>query len=616
MKPLPLCRIYQYMNNMTYHHLSVLVHRRAEKYGDKVALKYRDYETSQWIPITWNQFSQTVRQVANALVELGVQEEENIGIFSQNKPECLYVDFGAFANRAVTIPLYATSSPAQAQYIINDAQIRYIFVGEQFQYDAAFSVFGFCQSLQQLIIFDRAVVRDPRDMTSIYFDEFLETGKGLPNNDIVEERTSRASDDDLANILYTSGTTGEPKGVMLHHSNYMEAFRIHDIRLVDMTDQDVSMNFLPLTHVFEKAWTYLCIHKGVQICINLRPVDIQTTIKEIRPTLMCSVPRFWEKVYAGVQEKIAQETGLKKAMMLDAIKVGKIHNIDYLRKGKTPPLMLHLKYKFYEKTVYALLKKTIGIENGNFFPTAGAAVPDEICEFVHSVGINMLVGYGLTESTATVSCFLNKGYEIGSVGTIMPDVEVKIGEENEILLRGKTITKGYYKKAEATAATIDKDGWFHTGDAGYMKDGQLYLTERIKDLFKTSNGKYISPQALETKLAIDRYIDQIAIIADQRKFVSALIVPVYGFVKDYAKEKGIEYKDMEELLQHPKILGLFRARIDTLQQQFAHYEQVKRFTLLPEPFSMERGELTNTLKLKRPVVAKNYKEVIDKMYEE
>lgn len=616
MKPLPLCRIYQYMNNMTYHHLSVLVHRRAEKYGDKVALKYRDYETSQWIPITWNQFSQTVRQVANALVELGVQEEENIGIFSQNKPECLYVDFGAFANRAVTIPLYATSSPAQAQYIINDAQIRYIFVGEQFQYDAAFSVFGFCQSLQQLIIFDRAVVRDPRDMTSIYFDEFLETGKGLPNNDIVEERTSRASDDDLANILYTSGTTGEPKGVMLHHSNYIEAFRIHDIRLVDMSDQDVSMNFLPLTHVFEKAWTYLCIHKGVQICINLRPVDIQTTIKEIRPTLMCSVPRFWEKVYAGVQEKIAQETGLKKAMMLDAIKAGKIHNIDYLRKGKTPPLMNQLKYKFYEKTVYALLKKTIGIENGNFFPTAGAAVPDEICEFVHSVGINMLVGYGLTESTATVSCFLNQGYEIGSVGTVMPDVEVKIGDENEILLRGKTITKGYYKKAEATAAAIDKDGWFHTGDAGYLKGDQLYLTERIKDLFKTSNGKYVSPQALETKLAIDRYIDQIAIIADQRKFVSALIVPVYGFVKDYAKEKGIEYKNMEELLQHPKILGLFRARIDTLQQQFAHYEQVKRFTLLPEPFSMERGELTNTLKLKRPIVAKNYKEVIDKMYEE
>ena len=593
-----------------------MVHRQAEKYGDKVALKYRDYETSQWIPITWNKFSQTVRQAANALVALGVEEQRNIGIFSQNKPECLFTDFAAFANRLVTIPLYATSSSAQAKYIINDAQIRFLFVGEQFQYDAAFSAFGFCHSLQKLIIFDRNVVLDPRDKTSIYYDEFLALGKDLPHNDVVEERTARASDEDLANILYTSGTTGEPKGVMLHHFNYREAIRIHDIRLTAMTDKDVSMNFLPLTHVFEKAWTYLCIHRGVQVCINLRPADIQTTIKEIRPTLMCSVPRFWEKVYAGVQEKIAQETGLRKAMMLDAIKVGKMHNIDYLRVGKTPPLLLHLKYKFYEKTIYALLKKTIGIENGNFFPTAGAAVPDEICEFVHSVGINMIVGYGLTESTATVSCFPDKGYEIGSVGTLMPDVEVKIGENNEILLRGKTITTGYYRKPEATADAIDKDGWFHTGDAGHLKDGHLYLTERIKDLFKTSNGKYVSPQALETKLAIDRYIDQIAVIADQRKFVSALIVPVYGFVKDYAKEKGLEYKDMADLLQHPKVQALFRARIDTLQQQFAHYEQVKRFTLLPEPFSMERGELTNTLKLKRSVVATNYKELIDKMYEE
>ena len=287
--------------------------------------------------------------------------------------------------------------------------------------------------------------------------------------------------------------------------------------------------------------------------------------------------------------------------MLDAIKVGKMHNIDYLRVGKTPPLLLHLKYKFYEKTIYALLKKTIGIENGNFFPTAGAAVPDEINEFVHSVGINMVVGYGLTESTATVSCTLPVGYDIGSVGVVLPGLEVKINEDNEILLRGKSITKGYYKKAEATAAAIDADGWFHTGDAGYFKNGQLFLTERIKDLFKTSNGKYIAPQALETKLVIDRYIDQIAIIAD---------------VKDYAKEKGIEYKDMADLLQHPKIIGLFRARIETLQQQFAHYEQIKRFTLLPEPFSMERGELTNTLKLKRSVVAENYKELIEKMYEE
>ncbi|MEG2513963.1 MAG: long-chain fatty acid--CoA ligase [Bacteroidaceae bacterium] len=600
---------------MTYHHLSVLIHQQAEKYGERIALKYRDYSKAQWIPISWKEFSQTVKTAANSLVELGVKETENVGIFSQNKPECLYVDFSSFANRAVTIPLYATSSPSQVQYIVNDASIRFLFVGEQYQYDAAFSIFGLCHTLQQLVIFDPSVVKDARDTTSLYFDEFLKMGEDRKHDTLIEERTSRASEDDLANILYTSGTTGEPKGVMLHHSCYIQAFKIHDIRLTDMTDNDISMNFLPMTHVFEKAWVYYCIHKGVQTCINLKPADIQMTIKEIRPTLMCAVPRFWEKVYAGVQEKINETTGIKKTLMLDAIKVGKIHNVDYLRQGKTPPLMNQLKYKFYEKTIYTLLKKTIGIENGNFFPTAGAAVPDDICEFVHSVGIDLLTGYGLTESTATVSCTLKTGYTIGSVGQLMPEVEAMIGENNEILLRGKTITKGYYKKTEATEAAITADGWFHTGDAGYMKNGELFLTERIKDLFKTSNGKYIAPQAIETKLVVDRYIDQIAVIADQRKFVSALIVPVYPFVEAYAKEKGISYTSMEELLKHPKIMGLFKARIDTLQQQFAHYEQVKHFTLLSQPFSMEKNELTNTLKVKRNVLNVNYAQEIDKMYE-
>lgn len=600
---------------MTYPHLSVLIHKQAEKYGNRVALRFRDYETEKWIPVSWNRFSGIVKTAACALLELGVEEEENIGVFSQNKPECLYVDFAAFANRVVSIPLYATSSEAQAQYIVNDASIRYLFVGEQFQYEVAYRIHSLCPTLRKLIIFDSTVKLNPEDTTSIFFDDFLKMGANQKRMNEVEERTARASEDDLANILYTSGTTGDSKGVMLHHSCYMEAFRIHKIRLTTMTDRDVVMNFLPLTHIFEKAWTYYCLCVGCQICINLRPVDIQKTIKEIRPTLMCAVPRFWEKVYAGVQEKINSTTGMAKVMMLDAVKVGHAYNIDYKRVGKEPPLWLSLKYKFYEKTVFSLLKKTIGIEKGNFFPTAGAAIPAAVEEFIHAVGINMVAGYGLTESTATVSCDVLP-YTIGSVGRVMPDVEVKIGENNEILLRGKTITKGYYKKESVTKLAIDDEGWFHTGDAGYFKDGELFLTERIKDLFKTSNGKYIAPQAIESRLVVDRYIDQIAVIADQRKFVSALIIPTYELVEEYAKKHRIPYNSMEELLRNEEILDLFKERIDTLQQQFAQYEQIKRFTLLPEPFSMKKGELTNTLKIRRTALYQNYAAEIKKMYEE
>lgn len=603
---------------MAIKHFSLLVRSQAEKYGDREVFRHKDFENDKWISTSWTQFSEQVELIALAFLTMGVREQENIATYTQNRPEGLIIDFAAYENRAVVVPLYATSSQSQIEYIINEAEVRFLFVGGQFQYDNAYAARKNCTSLEKLIILDPSVKLAEDDTISIRFEDLYKIGKQADNalRNTLEQRMLSASDEDLVSIIYTSGTTGEPKGVMLTNSNFNEAMRIHIQRLKMVSEKDISLCFLPLTHIFERAWTYFCLVKGIRVVINQKPDEIQSVIKEVRPTIMCSVPRFWEKVYAGVQEKIAETTGIKKMLMLDAIKVGRIHNLDYLRVGKTPPRMIQLKYKFYEKTIYALLKKTIGIENGNFFPTAGAAVPDEICEFVHSVGIDMLVGYGLTESTATVSCTSKTGYDIGSVGQVMPEVEVKIGEDNEILLRGKTITKGYYKKAEATAAAIDEEGWFHTGDAGYFKNGQLYLTERIKDLFKTSNGKYIAPQALETKLVIDRYIDQIAIIADQRKFVSALIVPVYGFVKQYAKEKGIEYKDMAELLEHPKITALFRARIDTLQQQFAHYEQIKRFTLLPEPFSMEKGELTNTLKLKRPVVARNYKEVIDKMYEE
>ena len=601
---------------MSQTRFSVLIHQQAKKYGDRVALKHRDYKTSTWIPTTWNQFSETVAIVSNALIELGVEVQENIGVFTQNKPESLFMDFGAFGVRAVTVPLYATSSEAQVHYILEDAQIRYLFVGEQQQYDVAFRVMALSSTLKQIVVFDRDVKFDAQDESTIYMDDFLAMGKERQHQAEVDKRTAESDTEDLMNILYTSGTTGESKGVMLSHAGYESVMDAHCERFPGLGENDVVINFLPFTHVFERAWSCWCLCVGAELNINLRPQDIQMTIKEVHPTAMCSVPRFWEKVYAGVNEVINNTTGVKKTLMQDAIKVGREHNVNYVCQGKNPPLWLHMKYKFYEKTIYSLLKKTLGLDRGAFFPTAGAAIPPAVQEFVLSVGINMVAGYGLTESIATVSCENNFDHMIGSVGKLMPHMQIKFGENDEILLKGPAITKGYYKKEAATKASFTEDGWFRTGDAGYMKDGFLFLTERIKDLFKTSNGKYIAPQAIETKMVVDRYIDQISIIADERKFVAALIVPDYKLVEKYAADKGIQYASMAELLKHEAVIELFKERIDTLQQQFAHYEQIKKFTLLPEPFSMAKGELTNTLKIKRSVLNKNYAAEIEAMYAE
>ncbi len=607
---------------MEVHHLAVLADCQAQKYGRRSALRYKDYEAGTWRSVSWEEVGARVENTALALLASSVGVQENVGIFSQNKPEYLYVEMAVYGVRGVAIPLYATSSGSQVQYIINEASVRLLFVGEQFQYDAAFNVLPICPSLERIILFDRSIVRHERDHISVYFDDFLREayapGEAEAGGRAAElaRRKQQASGEDLMNILYTSGTTGEPKGVLLHHGAFIEQIRAHAERLHMLTDRDVSMCFLPLAHVFEKAFTYFCLEVGAEVCINLKPADIQTSMREVRPTVMCSVPRFWEKVYQAAQEIIQSATGMKKALMLNALAVGREYNLGYVRLGKKPPLGLELRYKFYEHTIFLLIKRIVGVERGNFYPTAGAAIPDPVSEFIRSVGIPILVGYGLTETMATVSCDLPDRYTIGSVGRVVPGLQLKFGPGNEILVKGPTVTRGYYKKASITQESFTEDGFFRTGDAGYMKDGELYLTERIKDLFKTSNGKYIAPQQLESKLVVDRYIDQLVIIADQRKFVSALIVPVYPAVKDYAARHNISYSSIEDLLRHPRIQELFKARIDTIQQQFAHYEQVKRFLLLPHPFSMERGELTNTLKIRRDVVAKHYEAEIERMYRE
>lgn len=599
-------------------HLSKLIHEQAAQYGQRTALSWRDYDADRWVPVSWTAFSELVRTTSVGLLQLGVGVQENIAVFSQNKPECLYVDFGAYGIRAVTIPFYATSSGAQVAYMINDAEIRFVFVGEQEQYDAAFGVISVCPTLEKIIIFDQKVKRRPNDHLSVYFEEFLAAAdvarpELLPT---VEERTAQALPEDVANILYTSGTTGGSKGVILTHGMYQEGIKVNDA-VLPLGDKDVILNFLPFTHVFERAWSYLCLAEGARLAVNLRPTDVLRSLQEVHPTCMSSVPRFWEKVYQGVLEKLENSSYLERRLINGALKVGAECWTQYLSKGKSLPLSLHMKYSFYSRTVIKLLLRMLGLENANFFPTAGAAVSPDVERFVHAAGIYMVVGYGLTESTATVSCdHPGKVNSLGSVGRLIEGLEIKFGENDEILLRGKTITPGYYKKETITKAAIDEDGWFHTGDAGYMKDGELYLKERIKDLFKTSNGKYIAPQMIESKLVIDKYIDQAVIVADKHKFVSALIVPDYALLEKYAEANGIEAADRVALCRDGRIHNMLAERIETLQQDLANYEKVKRFILLPDPFTIANGELTNTLKVKRRVVYERYAEQIEKMYEE
>ena len=601
---------------MIYYHFAELIHRQAEKYGNRTALKHRDNATGKWLKISWREFSDKVMLTAKAMAEFGIKVQENIGVYSQNMPQCLYTDFGAYGNRVVSIPMYATNSPGQIEYIINDAKIRTLFVGEQLQYNNAFKVQKDSKYLERLVVFDPAVKMNPEDKTSIYFDDFLRLGDNAHAESTVKIRMTEAVPEDLATIIYTSGTTGESKGVMLPHSCYLEAMRIHDVRLPLVTDKDLSMSFLPMTHIFEKAWCYYCLHKGVTIAINQDPKMIQKTLPEVHPTLMCNVPRFWEKVYAGVHEKINSASPAMKKIFLDAIETGRKYNLEYKNKGIPAPCGLKLKFQFYNKTVFTLLKRVLGIERGRFFPVAGAPLSDTVNEFLQSVNIPIAYGYGLSETTATVCFYPEIGFQFGSIGEVMPGVQVKIDPgNNEILVKGKTVMSGYYNKPEETKKAFTEDGFFRTGDAGRLEGNTLFFTERIKDLYKTSNGKYIAPQASEMVMSGDNYIEQIAVIGDQRKFVSALIVPVYPLLEKYAGEKGISFESREELVKNKDIIRFIEARVEEHQKNLASYEKIKRFTLLPEPFMMG-CELTDTLKLRRPVVLQKYATEIEAMYEE
>lgn len=582
--------------------LTYLPVRHAAEHPNHPALAGQD-EQDRWYDISWREFEAQVRIAARALAVLGVKPGDCVGTFSANRPENLVTDFACYRNRAVSVSIYATSSPEQVAYIVNDARCEVLFAGNTTQYHYAREAQAHCECLKRIVVI-KPIELDADDESSMLWSDFMKLGEkaGDEVEAQVENRATSAKPEDLATLVYTSGTTGEPKGAMLTHANYDYALEAHRVRLDMLSPKDVSMAFLPLSHIFEKGFTYVCLMLGIKVAVNRDPRAIQDTIKEVRPTCMCAVPRFWEKVYTAVQEKIASMGFVSRSMVKLALKVGHKRNLEYVRKGIKAPWMLESSYRLFDKKVFAMLRGAIGIDKPNIFPTAGAPVSAEIVEFFHSAGLWLMTGYGLSETTATVTCMPRKDYEVASVGSTIPWVQVKIGENSEVLVKGPTVMSGYYNKPEATAEAFTADGWFKTGDAGYIdKGGNLFLTDRIKDLFKTSNGKYIAPQSIEMRLGTDKFIEQVAVIGDNRKYVSALIVPSYAAIKAWADERKIVYTSMEELLDNAQVHEMMEKRLDVLQKGLAPYEKIKKFKLMPHEFTMDSGELTNTLDRKSVV---------------
>jgi long-chain acyl-CoA synthetase len=598
---------------MNYTHLIKDIQQNILHFSSKKAIFYKNNKLKKWVGISWEDFGNQIQKLSKALLNFGIQPQQNVAIFAQNMPQWIISDIAIMSIKAVTVPIYATNSTKETEYIIKDAEISILFVGSQEEYDKSLEIIETSKFLKLIVVFDESIVIEHGE-NSIYFKDFINLKSTEKIDNELQYRINNCSLDDLASIIYTSGTTGEPKGVMLDHHNFAASLKAHDYEL-KVSENDVSLSFLPLSHIYERSWVFFCLHRGMEVYFNENPKQIAEVLKEVKPTVMCTVPRIFEKIYSAIQDKKKEASPTKIKLMDWALNVGNTYNNQYLRLEKTPSILLKLKYKIADKLVLSKLRTVFG-GNIKFMPCGGAPLASELVTYFHSFGLNVKCGYGLTETTATASLFGNTQFEFNSAGKAIEGTSIKIGDNNEILVKGPGVMKGYYKKPVETAKVF-KDGWFCTGDAGKIdKKGNLIITDRIKDLMKTSGGKYIAPQKLESALINDSFIEQIAVIGDQQKYVTALAVPSFENLKKYALEHKITFKDIEELISHNQIKELFEKRFEELQKEFSKFEKIKKFTLLSKEFTIEAGEITATLKLKRKVILKKYKALIDKMYKE
>ena len=583
-----------------------LLEKNAQNLPNKNAISYRDGENL--IILTWKEFWNKVCQTANGLHTLDVKKGDCVGVFSQNSKDWVIFDVATQMLGAVTIPIYATNNYAQTEYIIKQTEMQHILVGDTPQLEILKSAETHLN--KKLHIFTSHIIKDEAENIT-YFPDFIKHFS-------TERKIAEISDDDLATILYTSGTTGTPKGVMLSHGCFKDVISAHNQFFgFENLHTMKSLAFLPLSHIFERAWTLYVLSQGGEVAILEDPKNILSALKQVQPNAMCAVPRFYEKVYQTLVKKIDAASPTKQKLFKKALEVG-ARVADKKRTGASIPFGLNLQHKFFNALVFKKIKNELG-GNLEFLPCGGAMLKKEISEFFAAIGLPVIVGYGLTETTATVTALPTKNYVYGSVGIPLPGVEIKIGAEDEILVKYGGVMKGYYKNEEETAKVFTEDGYFRTGDAGRIdENGNLYIVDRIKDLMKTSNGKYIAPQTIEIPLQSHPEISQAMVIAEGKPYVSAVIVPDFEtLIEKYQEFKNyvsLTIEEKKKLLESPFIKEKFEKIVADIQKEFASYEKIKKFKLLPEEFTIEKGEITPTLKIKRRVVLEKLNALIEGMY--
>ena len=564
----------------------------------------------RYVPIPTEEVGRRIKHLSLGLSELGLGPGDKLVIFSENRPEWTMTDFAALCAGAVTVPIYTSLMPEQVKYIINDSDAGIVVCSNRELWLKVEAVRRELPGVRHFVLIDE---EGPEGIVSL--SEVMARGKvaDAANPGLFEKRALAVKPDDLASIIYTSGTTGVPKGVMLTHANFVSNSKALDA-VTEFADKDVILSFLPLSHVLERMTTFSFLYKGASIYYAESIETVAENLLEVRPTIMISVPRLFDKIYAKVMDNVLTQSPLKRKIFFWAIGVGKKYGARRIRHQPVSR-WLALQRGLAAKLVYGkIVEKTGG--RVHFFVSGGAPLSGDVAEFFYAIGITILEGYGLTETSPVLTCNTFDRMKFGAVGPPVPGVEIKIAPDGEILAKGPNVMKGYYKKEQETREAFDEDGWFKTGDIGHFdEEGFLVITDRKKDILITAGGKNVAPQPIENLLKANPYIQSAVVVGGGRKFISALIVPDFGKLEAYARASGIPFGSRRELVAREEITSFMLAEVNRATPHLASYERIKKVVLVDREFDADT-ELTPSLKVKRHIVEKAFKPLIDLLYKE